>query len=103
MSQNSNEFERNLASSLQFLFSKADAVKPDNPKRGRIFGKPTDLTNIFPYRLVGSDFVNFALSSFTRIDNFGVLLIRPDDTASEYPSAESEKTIVTVGGYCADD
>jgi hypothetical protein len=47
MSQNSNEFERNLASSLQFLFSKADAVKPDCPKRGRTSAKLTDLANIF--------------------------------------------------------
>ncbi|MDM8541883.1 tetratricopeptide repeat protein [Desulfococcaceae bacterium HSG9] len=91
MSQNNNEFERNLASSLQFLFSKADAVKPDGLQKGRTSAKLTDLTNIFPYRLVGSDFVNFARSSLTKTDNFGVLLIRPDDTVSEESSTDSEK------------
>jgi len=91
MSQNNNEFERNLASSLQFLFSKADAIKPDDPQTGRASSKLTDLTNIFPYRLVGSDFVNFVLSSFNKACNFGVLLIRPDDIASKDASTDIEK------------
>ncbi len=90
MNQNNNEFERNLASSLQFLFSRADAIKPDDLKTGRVTSKLTDLTNFFPYRLVGSDFVNLAQSSLVKANNFGVLLIRPDDTASEETLTDSE-------------
>ncbi len=90
MSQNNNEFERNLASSLQFLFSKANAIRPGDPKTGQASTKLTDLTNVFPYRLVGSDFVNLALSSLAKADNFGVLLIRPDDTGSEEALADNE-------------
>ena len=102
MSQNNSEFERNLESSLQFLFSKADAVNPDDSKRGRASGKLTDLTNVFPYRLVGSDFVNFALSSLKKTDNFGVLLIRPDDTttASENRASLLVDIALTINALC---
>jgi len=90
MSQNNSEFERNLASSLQFLFSKANAISPDDPKSSRTASKLTDLTNVFPYRLVDTDFVNLALSSLTKANNFGVLLIRPDDTPSEEALTDNE-------------
>jgi len=90
MNPKNDQFERNLASSLQFLFSKANAIQPDDPRAKRASTQLTDLTHIFPYRLVGADFVNFALSSLTENDNFGVLLIRPDGAAPADTTANDE-------------
>ncbi len=109
MNSNNDEFERNLTSSLQFLFSKADAIQSEEAKSKRKTSRLTDLTHVFPYRLVGSDFVKMAMSSLEKVDHFGVLLIRPDELETRKGSTDKDRkkailvdAALTINSLCKD-